>query len=206
MAKSIGAGLGAFWGGTRSIGGGARSIPGAVLGASGRGHEHLRGRGQEHPRGRGQEHPGGGTTAAAGGSQELASGGTRSPLQIRRVHRGKGTARGPGEATSPPPVPQVMEKASTTSSSKGIWTSSSSWLFTPSESRGDEKQGALGREKRCSGGASFAGWWAEGQGGPARRQERSTEVRHNRPAGGGHFISGQLLEMRVDSLRLHRGQ
>lgn len=58
--------------------------------------------------------------------------------------------------------PQGTEKASTTSSSRGIWKSLSSWLFTPSESNGVE-----GGLKQRSG--------RSGRGSPSQRSSAPVE-------------------------------
>lgn len=209
---------------------GARLRAGPVWRSAGRGQEHP-GRGQEAP-GRGQEHP------AAGGGQErrrvvlgASRGGVRSiPGRDHggcrwkpgaRWRRGQDPLTGPGRGhrgeglhadlvkPRPPPVLQVTT-ASTMSSSKGIWTSSSSWLYT--QVRAMRVRGAtwpgellLWRSQLLPGGGP------RGKGGPARR----------RPARRGAQKWGTAAALRggltlhhlrsapgdgADGLLLHRGQ
>lgn len=92
----------------------------------------------------------------AEGEQELVGGGTenhlKGPRERGRVEGSGGFRRAQGADPGEPHLlfgPQGTEKALTTSSSRGIWKISSSWLFTPSESNwveGGEEQRELGRE------------------------------------------------------------
>lgn len=191
---------------------GARLRAGPRCGGARGGARSTRGRGQEH-RGRGQEHP------AAGGGQErrrvvlgASRGGVRSipgagPRRLQ-VEARSSLAAGPGppyrsaegivgralhaDLVKPRPLRpscRLRRRLRRCHHPRGSGRAQVRGFLH--QVRAMRVRGPLGRENCCSGGASFARRWAEGQGGPARReagQERGTEVGHSRPAGGGHFI------------------